>query len=73
MLRGALIDRWLIRAVRRALSQSLAHEVGQRLGCGAHVTHVRREALGGFSVDNAWSLDVMLPVARKFGRKKKSK
>jgi tRNA U55 pseudouridine synthase TruB len=45
--------------------QTLVNEIGHRLGCGAHLTHWRREAVGGFSVDNAWTLDVVLPVARK--------
>lgn len=46
----------------------LVHDLGKALGCGAHVTSVRREGVGGFSVDNAWSLDVLLPLARKYAK-----
>ncbi len=55
--------------------QSLVNELGQRLGCGAHVVSMRREAIGGFSVENAWTLEVLLPVARmvKKARKKENR
>ncbi len=37
--------------------RTLAHEVGERLGCGAHVASLRRVGVGSFSVDNAVSLE----------------
>lgn len=36
--------------------RTLAHDLGQSLGCGAHLTRLRRVAAGDFSVDDAWSL-----------------
>jgi tRNA pseudouridine55 synthase len=51
--------------------RSLAHDLGERLGCGAHVAELRRTAMGGFKVDEAMSLaefeslpDVQARVAR---------
>jgi tRNA pseudouridine55 synthase len=46
----------------------LVHDLGKALGCGAHVTSLRREGIGGFVVDTAWSLDVLLPLARKYAK-----
>lgn len=36
--------------------RSLAHDLGQVLGCGGHVTALRRLAVGGFTVDRAMAL-----------------
>lgn len=36
--------------------RSLAHDAGQALGVGAHLTALRREATGAFRVDDAFSL-----------------
>ena len=37
--------------------RSLAHELGQKLGCGAHVSSLQRTGVGQFSLDDAISLD----------------
>ncbi len=37
--------------------RTLAHELGERLGCGAHVASLRRTGVGPFTVDNAISLE----------------
>jgi tRNA pseudouridine55 synthase len=37
--------------------RSLAHDLGEVLGCGAHVTALRRLGMGGFHVDQAVSLE----------------
>ncbi len=37
--------------------RSLAHDVGQALGCGAHLGSLRRTAIGEFSVDAADSME----------------
>eukprot|EP00877_Chromochloris_zofingiensis_P004973 jgi/Chrzof1/14477/Cz09g04080.t1 len=44
----------------------LAHDLGRALACGAHLSSLRREAVGGFLVDNAWTLDVLIPLVRKY-------
>ena len=37
--------------------RSLAHDLGQALGCGAHLSALRRSAVGGFTVENALTLE----------------
>lgn len=37
--------------------RSLAHELGQHLGTGGHLTALRREAIGPWHVSQAWPLD----------------
>lgn len=46
----------------------MAHDLGAALGCGAHLVELRREGVGGFSVERAWTLDVFLPLARRFAK-----
>jgi hypothetical protein len=55
-------------ASKGASVRVLAHDLGRALGCGAHLLSLRREAIGGFSVDTAWALDVVLPLARKYAK-----
>lgn len=37
--------------------RSLAHDLGRTLGVGAHLTALRRLAIGQYHVDNAWALE----------------
>ncbi len=39
--------------------RSLAHDLGEALGCGAHVTELRRLAVGGLRVEDATTLDAL--------------
>ena len=39
--------------------RSLAHDIGQRLGCGAHLEALRRTRAGPFRVSDALSLDAL--------------
>jgi tRNA U55 pseudouridine synthase TruB len=55
-------------ASKGASMRVLAHDLGAALGCGAHLLSLRREAIGGFKVDTAWSLEVLLPLAKKYGK-----
>jgi tRNA pseudouridine55 synthase len=43
-----------------AYVRSLAHDIGQRLGCGACVTGLRRLRSGAFSIDRAVTLDKLV-------------
>lgn len=45
--------------------RSLAHDLGQRLGCGAHLTALRRTASGRFDVTDALPLQEILALDRK--------
>ena len=42
--------------------RSLAHDLGQALGVGGHLTALRRDAIGPFRVDEAFSLDAIAAV-----------
>jgi tRNA pseudouridine55 synthase len=37
--------------------RSVAHEIGQALGCGAHLSSLRRTQAGVFTLGQAWTLD----------------
>ena len=39
----------------------LASDIGERLGCGAYLTALRRTAVGGLSVDDALPPDAVAP------------
>jgi tRNA pseudouridine55 synthase len=43
--------------------RSLAHDLGQKLGCGAHLTALRRMASGKFDVADAVPLDAVLKMS----------
>ena len=53
-------------ASKGASMRVLAHELGKVLGCGAHLGALRREAVGQFTVEKAWVMDVFLPMAKKY-------
>ncbi|MFO7538111.1 MAG: tRNA pseudouridine(55) synthase TruB [Chloroflexota bacterium] len=42
--------------------RSLAHDLGQALGCGGHLTALRRTAIGTFGVETAVSLTNLTPA-----------
>lgn len=43
--------------------RSVAHELGQILGCGAHLASLRRTRAGAFTVADAHNLDELQPLA----------
>jgi tRNA pseudouridine55 synthase len=43
--------------------RSLAHDLGQRMGCGAHLTSLRRTAAGPFTIDQARTIDELAELA----------
>ncbi len=44
--------------------RSLAHDLGQRLGCGAILSRLRRTRIGSFSIDQARTLDELNELAQ---------
>jgi tRNA pseudouridine55 synthase len=44
--------------------RSLAHEMGQELGCGAHLAEITRTAVGEFSLEQANELEELAEAAR---------
>ncbi len=44
-------------------ARSLAHDLGQRLGCGAHMTALRREMAGVFKIHDSTTLEALIDEA----------
>lgn len=44
--------------------RSLGHDLGQALGCGAHVVELRRTDIKSIAVDSAYSLDALVDLGR---------
>ncbi len=44
--------------------RSLAHDLGQKLGCGAHLSSLRRTASGEFRIEDAVTLEAMDEAAK---------
>ncbi len=51
------IARIRVRCGRGYYMRSLAHDIGQELGCGGHLSSLVRTAVGPFALDDAISLD----------------
>ena len=49
-----------VRCSKGTYIRSLAHEIGEALDSGAHLTALRRTRSGGFTVENAWNLEDFL-------------
>lgn len=49
-----------VRCSKGTYIRSLAHDVGQSLGCGAHLTALRRTAIGDYDVSASLSLESFL-------------
>jgi tRNA pseudouridine55 synthase len=45
--------------------RSLAHDLGQRLGCGAHLASLRRTSVGAYGLDQAVTLDAFEEAAAR--------
>ena len=48
-----------VRCSKGTYIRTLAHDIGERLGCGAHVAALRRIAIGRLSIDAALSLEAL--------------
>jgi tRNA pseudouridine55 synthase len=42
--------------------RTLAHDMGQKLGCGAYLSQLRRTKVGNFQIDQALALDCLLAM-----------
>jgi tRNA pseudouridine55 synthase len=58
------IARFIIECSSGTYIRSLAHEMGQRLGCGAHLAEITRLAVGEFSLEQAINLEELAEGAR---------
>lgn len=45
--------------------RSLAHDIGERLGCGAHLSELRRTRVGRFKVEEALTMERIETLARE--------
>lgn len=51
--------RFRLRCTKGTYVRTLAHDLGQKLGCGAHLAALRRTASGELRVENALTLDAI--------------
>src|SRR5437660_4482031 len=58
------VARFVIECSSGTYIRSLAHEMGQKLGCGAHLAEITRTAVGEFSLEQANELDDLAEAAR---------
>jgi tRNA pseudouridine55 synthase len=58
------VARFIVECSSGTYIRSLAHEMGQKLGCGAHLAEICRTAVGEFSLQQAWKLDDLAEAAR---------
>jgi tRNA pseudouridine55 synthase len=58
------IARFVIECSSGTYIRSLAHEMGQKLGCGAHLAEITRTAVGEFSLEQTIKLEELAEAAR---------
>ncbi len=58
------IARFVIECSSGTYIRSLAHEMGQKLGCGAHLAEITRTAVGEFSLEQAIPLEELAEAKR---------
>ncbi len=54
-----------VRCSKGTYIRSLAHDLGQRLGVGAHLVALRRTAIGPHQIAEAWTIDQLETVLRR--------
>jgi len=58
------IARFVVECSSGTYIRSLAHEMGEKLGCGAHLAEISRTAVGEFSIEQAIKLEELAETAR---------
>ena len=58
------VARFLIECSSGTYIRALAHEMGQKLGCGAHLAEITRTAVGEFSLEQAITLEELAEASR---------
>src|SRR5882762_9191008 len=58
------VARFLIECSSGTYVRSLAQEMGEKIGSGAHLSEICRTAVGEFSLQQAWKLDDLAEAAR---------
>lgn len=57
------IGQFRVACTKGTYVRSIAHDIGQNLGCGAHLKTLRRLISGSFDVANALTLDAVLKLS----------
>jgi len=57
-----------VRCSKGTYLRTLAHDLGQRLGCGAHLREVKRVRVGPFAIEDSVGLDTLMAAAKEGGR-----
>jgi tRNA pseudouridine55 synthase len=57
-----LLAQFRVACTKGTYIRSIAHDLGQKLGCGAHLATLRRSESGKFSVADALTLDAVLKL-----------
>ena len=50
---------FIVDSSKGAYIRTIAHDLGQNIGCGAHLSALRRTRVGTFAIENANSLEVL--------------
>jgi tRNA pseudouridine55 synthase len=58
------LARFVIECSSGTYIRSLAHDMGQRMGCGAHLAEITRTAVGEFSIEQAITLEALAEATR---------
>jgi len=58
------IARFVIECSSGTYIRSMAHEMGQKLSCGAHLAEITRTAVGEFSIEQAIALEELAEASR---------
>jgi tRNA pseudouridine55 synthase len=58
------VARFVIECSSGTYIRSLAHDMGKKLGCGAHLSEITRTAVGEFSFDQAIKLEELAEASR---------
>jgi len=60
-----MVARFSIECSSGTYIRSLVHDMGQKVGCGAHLSEICRTAVGEFSLDRAIALEELAEAARE--------
>jgi tRNA pseudouridine55 synthase len=63
---GATLDAGIfVRCSKGTYLRTLAHDLGQRLGCGAHLKSLKRVRVGPFGIEESVGLDTLMAAAKE--------
>lgn len=54
--------KFVVRCTKGTYIRTLCHDIGENLGCSAHLSALRRTSAGNFSIDQTTPLDILLDM-----------